>query len=231
VDIFKKDKAMNQATRAILTMLFSTLVLVSPAFSQTLRIMKDFSQEELVALSMKSYMAYGSNITTARIIYQGLRQNKYDPGMILSMADFFSETRAEAAAVIYYYLYNKRQDFDSELLRRFMIMFSDAMYQYGLSKHKTKEGPLTLGDIYNYEDFDFDMDSLSQNADRFIPEFGSVENFVFIMQSMVGMICGFVQKVDSKTITDYLPENIRLTTDYEKWLNSFPKKIENLMNM
>jgi hypothetical protein len=48
---------------------------------------------------------------------------------------------------------------------------------------------------------------------------------------MVGMICGFVQKVDSKTIADYLPENIRLTTDYEKWLNSFPKEIENLINM
>jgi hypothetical protein len=58
-----------------------------------------------------------------------------------------------------------------------------------------------------------------------------LETFIFVMQSKLGMMCGFVENKDTRAIKDYLPENVRLTKDYKKWLDSFPKEVENLMSM
>jgi hypothetical protein len=222
---------MSRMAIAISAILICLSFTANLAYCETIRKMRDFSQEELVDLSIKSYIAYGSSMTTARLIFQGLWNNKLDPGMMVSMASFFTETQPEVAAVLYYFLYEKRLDFGSDLLDRFMATFSDAMDQYGLSKHRTKKGPLTIGDICNYEDFDFDIESLSKHAKTVIPEFGSLETFIFVMQSKLGMMCGFVENRDTRAIKDYLPENVRLTKDYKKWLDSFPKEVENLMSM
>jgi hypothetical protein len=193
--------------------------------------MMDFNHEDLVSLAQGSYALYGSNLITARIICQGLQRDNWDPWFILSMADFFFEDQKEVAAVLYLYLYQKKQAFDMKLHNSFMIMFSDAMYQYGLSKHKTKEAPLTVGDIYNYSDFEFNIGALEQHAAAMTKEFGSIDNFVLIIESSLGMSCGFVEKMQSKNIADYFPDKVHWTKEFDSWLEGYPQEVKRIQEI
>ena len=190
--------------------------------------MKNFTHEEIVDLANGSYVLYGSTTTTARLIFHGLSRDHLDAWMLLAMADYFTETQPPVAAAIYYYLYQERTKFDEKLTKRFMTMFSDAMYQYGLSKHKSKKGTLTLGDLLKYENFDFDIAGLEKHAMETTKDFGSIEKLILIVESSLGMSCGFVERVQSKNLDDYLPEHVHLSKAYSEWLDGLPSEIEQI---
>jgi hypothetical protein len=202
--------------------------LLFDAFGQDTPKMSDFTIDDLVSMSSTSYLLNGSTYLTAGLLFQGFQLDKTNIRLIATMADFFTESEPRVAAVVYYYLYSNIGKFDEKSRNTFMIMFSDAMYQFGLSKHKSKKGKLKLGDLMNYNDFIFDIDGLKQHSDLFIAGFGSIEEFIYTIENTLGVNCGFVEKSNSKDINRYLPGNILLTSEYSNWLNSYPEGIDKI---
>ena len=62
--------------------------------------MADFNHDQIISLANASYALYGSNVTTARLIFQGLQANHLDPWLVLAMADHLAETKQPVAAVM-----------------------------------------------------------------------------------------------------------------------------------
>ena len=183
------------------------------------------SINEIISLAQASYFFNGSNDTTAHLIFHGLQIEKDNLVMIRIMGDFFMENTNHVAAVLFYYAYLNKDKLNDAALDEFMIMFSDAMYQLGFSNHKTKKGQLTLGEIKKYQNFNFDIESLSLHSDKMIKDFGSYESFIDIITNTVGIISGFVVKTDMNNLNNLRSENIELTKEYYTWLNEYPEEI------
>jgi len=208
-------------------LLLSILLLISSTqlFSQGNKKMKDYSMDDLCRLAADSYLINGSTYVTARIIYTGLRQEPLYLNMLRNVADFFTEKNNEVAAVFYYYIYQNIAQLSEADKDHFMIMFSDAMYQFGLSKTKNGSKTTTLGDIYDYSKFDFDIDGLKKHTEQMIDEFDSIEDFIKIIGSTIGIISDFVEKPKSKDLLQLMPENVTLKNSYTKWMGEMPGEI------
>lgn len=191
--------------------------------------LKDYSDNQLYKLSSLSYLLNGSTLTTARLIYIGLRRDPLNPQMLINAANFFTEEHNGIAAVIYYYIYTNKSKLDDERKNEFMILFSDAMYQFGLSTHKIKKDQITLADIYKYEDWIFDIKSLEEHTELIVKDFGDIETFIKIIGSTIGIMCNFVTEPEmNSSITSLLPESVVLTETYYFWINSIPAEVQQL---
>ena len=173
-------------------------------------------------------MSYGSTMLTGRLIFRGLEADRFKPEMLLEAANFYTEVSPPAAAVFYYWLYSRREGFGPEFLRYFMIMFSDAMNQYGLAKSKSEKRDLTLGDIVEYGDFEFDIEGLKAGVQAPIEQFGSIERCILIFENVLGRQVGLVAKNAAGDYSDYATATVRTTDEYRAWLASWPEGMDEL---
>lgn len=216
-----KDKKTGNILIAVLMLLLSG----TQVFGQGKKTMKEYSLDELSRLAAASYLINGSTSVTARIIFTGLRKDPLNLNMLRNVADFFTENNNDVAAVVYYYIYTNIDKLGKEDKDHFMIMFSDAMYQFGLSKTKSGIKPTTLGEIYDYSNFDFDIEGLKKHTEMMISDFDSIEDFIKIIGSTIGIISDFVEKPKSEDLTQMMPENVALKGIFSKWLGEKPSEI------
>lgn len=207
---------------------FACCMSVSMHAQEDMRI-RDLSIDELAVLANGSYLVNGSTIITAELIYTGLRRDPLNIDMLRSLADFLTERNNEVAAVVYFYLYDQKDRMNESERNTFIIMFPDAMYQFRLSKPKDGRARITLRDIAEYNDFIFDIDGLQRHTEMMIKDFGSIENFLKIIGSTIGVICGFIDRNDNADFLSLMPENVKLNETYYSWMDSWPKEIEDLV--
>jgi hypothetical protein len=224
-------KKPNLAALAALVALIFALVPSLPGLAQPLepRKMADFDLASLRELSLKSYIVAGPNLVTGRLIFQGLKAEPMDPGLLLSMADFYFELQPSLAAVIYWRLLSGIDGYDEDLHARFMTSFCDAMYQFGLATRPDGKKDLSLADFADYGAWTFDFDTLGNHAKGAAAEFGSVDNFVLVLETALGMQVGFVEKKPAESYEDYMPANVRLSPEWDAWLASFPEEVKSLL--
>ncbi len=191
-------------------------------------VMKDFPVERIIELAKFSYIYSGSTATTARLIFHGLYTRRLDNQLLLEAASFYTEIMPPVAMVFYHYLFTKKGTFDTKFANYFMIMFSDAMNQYNLAAHKDNKKQLTLGEIYEYESFVFDIGGLEKQAESAATEFGSQENSIYVFENLLGSLAGFVSKVTDGDYTKYATPTVATTEEYAVWSNSYPEEIRQL---
>lgn len=148
--------------------------------------------------------------------------------MTTVLADLNTEKDPNVAAVFYFYIYKHLNELDNEERKRFMVIFSDAMYQFNLSKHKDKENPLRMKDIMEYDSFKFDIEGLEKHVNGMIKDFKTIENFIEIMVSSIGMGIGFLERKDDKDVLSYLKDNMKTTVEYNTWVNSWPSEMSRI---
>lgn len=192
---------------------------------------KDLTLEEIVELSKKSYLLYGHSFITGGLLFHGFQKENNNINLIASMADFFTESNPDAASVIYYYLFERKDDFKEDDYRKFMVMFTDAMYQYGLAKHNFKTEEITIGDLSDYSSFQIDFEKLTDHVIHAIAGFSTIENFILVLESSLGIICSFLEKKDTQNMLDLLPAEMIKTDDYYKWIETSPKEIKKLQRI
>lgn len=189
--------------------------------------LSNISDNKLLDYCRNSYRLYGSNITTARLIIQGLERKHNDLGFLSILADFYTEKINEVAAVVYYFIYINREQLMLDDYDYFMRMFSDAMFQFGLSKMKINGAP-TLGNIFDYTKWNFDIESLKLHSNNLSDDYGSIELFIDAVIGKLGQLCGFYKKYTGANPKEEIPRNLEKSDEYFKWLKSFPDEISKL---
>jgi len=198
------------------------------SYSQEARKISDFSLNEINEYINFSYMFYGSNLTTAQLLFRGASFNRFDNEVLLGYANFFTENSPPLAMVFYYYLYKKLGTYNPIFKDSFMLMFSDAMNQYGWATNKKGKQQLTIGDIYEYDNFIFDIGKLKEKVQDAIIEFGSLENAIIYIQNILANRASFIEDKKSTDYSDYLKSEVVTTEKYQNWLNTYPEEIRKL---
>jgi hypothetical protein len=209
-------------------LLLITGTAVANGTRESTQTMKEMSVERVIELAGFSYMSSGSTQTTARLIFHGMNTNRFDNRLLLEAANFYTEMAPPVAMVFYYYLYTQKETFDEKFAHYFMVMFSDAMNQYGLAARKDDKIQLSLGDIYEYGSFVFDIGGLSKQAESAAAEFGSVEMSIYVFENLLGTIAGFVPKAEAGDHKKYATATVTTTEEYSVWANSYPEEIKQL---
>ena len=194
------------------------------AFKVTKRI-RDLSFTRVKELADFSYLQNGSNQLTAKLLFHGALADRFDYQLLLGFANFHTEKESGIAMIYYYYLYLQKDEFDEDFRRHFMVMLSDAMNQYGLAKPKIFKEVLTLGDIFDYEGFVFNITELERHADSAIKQMGSLKNVILVSENMLGWKVGFINPNTYKDYSDYASPNVSITKEYEQWLDGYDNEI------
>jgi hypothetical protein len=220
--------------RALATLALALSLAALPASSQAAQAgapakMGDLDLPALRHLATKAYALQGFSLTSGRLIYQGLHTDGQDPEMQLLLADFYLETQPALSAVMYWHLLPQVDNFGEELHDRFMASFCDAMYQFGLATRRDGKTDITIADIVDYGAWVFDFETLGKHAAGAASEFGSIDTFVQVLETALGMQVGFVEKKDAAGYADFMPEKVTMTPDWQEWLSSMPEDVAGLL--
>lgn len=199
-----------------------------PSFAQKEKSISELSLEEITELVDLSYMFYGSNLTTVMLLFRAASMDRFNNKVLLGYANFFTEEAPPLAIIFYYYLYNKKESFNPEFNKSFMIMFSSAMNQYGWATHKQGKKQLTLGDIYDYSNFDFDIGKLKENVQKTTTDFGSIENAILYIQNLLANRAGLIEDSTDQNHSDLFKVEVTTTSMYQNWLKTYPEEIKKL---
>ena len=179
---------------------------------------QDLTAEQIDWTASQAWMRYGVNQISMRLLYFGLTEYHYHPALLRAMGDLFVEDYPAAAAPVFYYLKHTDVVLTTDQQEKTDLMYASAMSLWGLSR-KRDGTPVKLGDFFEPELFDYDVEGLRSFVQPLVDAAGSLEAVLDGLHTMLGLATGFVAGEWDGMIYDLFDAaKFTLRAGYYEWI-------------